>query len=129
MKDGGYNERSLPGEVSENSEGYYTDRTEEDSESKNHMTVLDGVPRSRVWSVVSLAVAIASVILSVICISYWILFIPIVSAVMGVAAVLFSLLSRRNLGYFDNVSIAGIIIGAMGTVFGVSSYILMNLIR
>ena len=128
MEDRGYNERSLPGEVSENSDGYYTDLTKEEPDNKGHMTVLDGVPRSRVWSVISLVAAIISVLLFVVCIFYWVSILPIVSTVMGVAAILFSLLSRRNLGYFDGVAIAGIIIGAMGTVFGASSYILMTFI-
>ena len=97
------------------SEGYYNSL---DDENENK-TVLDGVPRSRGWSVVALVLAILSVPLSIITVC-GIVF-PVVGLVLGVMAVIASIISRRNLGYFDGVAIAGIIISAVGFVFGITS--------
>lgn len=110
-----YTDRSLPGSVPESApeDGYYTDLTEaEEDKSAGHKTVMDGVPRSRGWSVASMILGILSVILS------WI---PFAGPILGAAAVLASLFSRRNLGYFDGMAIAGIITGAVGFVFGLTT--------
>ena len=115
-----YNGRSLPGSVPENreeSEGYYADLTDND-EKKNdraYKTVMDGVPRSRGWSVASLVLGILSILLSLI---------PFAGAVLGTVSVITAIISRRNLGYFDGIAIAGIITGAIGFVFGVMSLII-----
>ena len=115
-----YNGRSLPGSVPENSEeseGYYADLTDND-EKKNdraYKTVMDGVPRSRGWSVASLVLGILSILLSLI---------PFAGAVLGTVSVITAVISRRNLGYFDGIAIAGIITGAIGFVFGVMSLII-----
>ena len=118
-----YNERSLPGSVPESdAEGkeYYNDLTDVPEEKESgYKTVMDGVPRSRGWSVVALVLAILSVPFSIFTVC-GIVF-PVVGLVLGVMAVLASVISRRNLGYFDGVAIAGIIISAVGFVFGITS--------
>ena len=48
--------------------------------------------------------------------------------ILGVAAIVFSIMSRRRLGYFDKMSIAGLVLGIFGFVFGASVLILVNFI-
>ena len=68
-----------------------------------------GAPRSRFFSVASLVIGIVSVLLSFT--GWWVI-------IAGVVAVLIGLCSRKNLKYFDGLSIAGIIFGIFGIVFG-----------
>lgn len=115
-----FDKNNLPGILSESNkknEGFYKDKTDEEENEKN--TVLDGVPRSRGWSVASIVFGILSVLLSVL---------PLFGSLHGVFGLLFgfmaviaALVSRRNLGYFDGVAIAGIILCAVGCVFGTTS--------
>ena len=65
-------------------------------------------PRSRIFSVVSLVTGIVSVLIC--CCGGWV----------GLSIV-FSVVSRRHLGYFDGLSIAGLVLGICGTVFGVAT--------
>ena len=62
------------------------------------------------WSVMSLAFGIASVALSVF---GW------VALSLGTLAVIFAVVSRIKLGYFDNKTIVGMMLGIFGIVFGV----------
>lgn len=62
------------------------------------------------WSVASLICAVISVIC---CTGY-------VGIVLGALAIIFAFLSRRNLGYFDSMSIAGLVLGIIGFVMGVA---------
>ena len=71
--------------------------------------------RSMIWSVVSLLSAVISVIL---CTVYF------VALPLAVLSVLAALVSRRNLGYFDKMSLFGIVIGIFGFVFGAFSMVL-----
>ena len=64
--------------------------------------------RSRLWSVISLGCAILSVLL---CAVYF------VSLPFAIAAIVFAVISRRTLGYFDGLSVAGLILGVVGIVF------------
>lgn len=68
-------------------------------------------PKSRIWSVIAIAVAIVSVICS---------FFGWAGILIGALAVIFAAVSRLNLGYFDGMAIGGIIIGIFGAVFGCS---------
>ena len=68
-----------------------------------------GAPRSRFLSVASLVLGIISVALSFT--GWWVL-------IIGALAILVSLASRKNLKYFDGMSIAGLILGIFGLVFG-----------
>lgn len=70
-----------------------------------------GKPKTTGWSVVSLV----SGIISVVCCC-----LGITGIIFGIVAIVSALLSRKVLGYFDGLSIAGLILGIFGVVFGVS---------
>jgi len=70
-----------------------------------------GRPKTMGWSVVSLVAGIISVVCC--CLG-------ITGIVFGAAAILASVLSRKALGYFDGLSIAGLVLGIFGVVFGVA---------
>lgn len=61
------------------------------------------------WSVASLVCGIISVVCC--CIGYG-------AVVLGILAVVFSILSRKNLGYFDGMAIAGLVLGIVGFILG-----------
>ena len=126
MEEQKYTGELLPGEVNPAAEGADASSAEE-KEKKEHSTVLDGVPRSRGWSVVSFAAGIISIICAIICLIWQTAALPFVSMGFGVSAILFSILSRHNLGYFDGMAVAGIITGAMGLVFGLGDYLIVAL--
>jgi len=70
---------------------------------------------SRVWSVLSLILGIVSIIC---CCVWWI------GVVCGVASIAFAIVSRVSLGYFDGLSIAGLITSIFGLMFGIFIIIL-----
>lgn len=72
--------------------------------------VIDDKQKNRIWSVGSLVIGILSVLC---CCLEW----P--GAIFGVLAIVFSIISRKKLGYFDGLSIAGLILGICGVVFSV----------
>lgn len=64
----------------------------------------------RTWSVVSFALAVLSLIF---------LFWPWVSLALGLVSVGAAAISRKNLGYFDKISLASMIIAIFGVVFAI----------
>ncbi len=70
--------------------------------------------RRRGWSVISMFSGILAVIL---CSVYY------VSLVFAIISIVTALVSRRKLGYFDRLSLAGLLVGIVGCVFGVFSLI------
>lgn len=46
-----------------------------------------------------------------------------VSTMLGVAAIVLAILSSRHLGYFDTMALLGLVLGIMGTVFGLFIFI------
>ena len=70
-----------------------------------------GKPKTMGWSVVSLVTGIISVICC--CLG-------ITGLLFGAAAVVTAIISRKVLGYFDGLSIAGLVLGIFGIVFGLS---------
>ena len=66
-------------------------------------------PGNMLFSWLSLIVAVAAVALS---------FLPPWSAVVGIVAIVLAILSRLRLGYFDGMTIAGMIISIVAIVFG-----------
>ena len=72
-------------------------------------------PKSRAWSVASLILSIISILC---CCS------PIVAITSGVVALVCAIISRKTLGYFDGLSIAGLTVGIFGFVFGIGYSIL-----
>lgn len=79
-----------------------------------YKTVMEGKQKNRVWSVSSLVIGILSVLC---CCFDW----P--GLIFGVLAIVFSIISRKNLGYFDGLAIAGLILGIFGLVFSAFSII------
>lgn len=77
----------------------------------------NGRPKTFGWSVASMVIGIISVVC---CTLGW------TGLILGAAAVVLSLVSRRKLGYFDGMSVAGLILGIFGFVFGVSMLIAVN---
>lgn len=78
-----------------------------------------GKPKTMGWSVVSLVTGIISVICC--CMGITGLF-------FGVAAIVTAIISRRVLGYFDGMTIAGLVLGIFGIVFGLSIIISMAML-
>ena len=77
----------------------------------------NGKPKTLGWSVASMVIGILSVVC---CVLGW------SGLILGVAAVVFSIISRKQLGYFDGMSVAGLILGIFGFVFGVSVLYVVN---
>jgi hypothetical protein len=71
----------------------------------------------RTVSVISLFLAILSILL---------FRIPWVGLVLGILSVCGAAFSRKNLGYFDKISLAAIIVGIFGVVFSLSGIIFAN---
>ena len=74
----------------------------------------NGKPKSLGWSVVSLVMGAAAVFT---CTFGW------ASIIFGVFSILFAIMSRRILGYFDGKTIAGLILGLFGIVFATAMII------
>jgi hypothetical protein len=72
----------------------------------------------RTISVISLALAVLSILL---------FRLPILALILGVLSIGGAAFSRKNLGYFDKISLAAIIIGIFGVVFALSGIIFANI--
>ena len=77
----------------------------------------NGRPKTMGWSVASMIVGIVSIVC---CVLGW------SGLIFGAASIAFAIISRRQLGYFDGMSIAGLILGIFGFVFGVCILIAVN---
>ena len=66
-------------------------------------------PKTIVWSLASMILGIVSIVCSLF---GW------VGLIFGIAAVVLAIVSRLNLGYFDKMSVLGLIFGIFGIVFG-----------
>ena len=116
MQNGFYNEydQNLLGEGTDTK--YEEDpRTEKDPEADEYYELPPTLrSRSMIWSVISLVASVLSILL---CPFYY------VSLCFAITSVGSSLLSRRNLGFFDKYSIMGLILGIMGFVLGIFSLV------
>lgn len=74
--------------------------------------------RSLLWSVISFVCGVLSIALC----PLW-----YISLVFAVGSITTSLISRKNLGFFEKYAIFGLILGIMGVVFGISSAIAISL--
>ena len=101
-----------------NGNGYNDDRDDNEEEFEENgnqdyaFQTLNrrGKPKTIGWSIAALVTGIIS---AVTCSFGW------SSLILGVIAIVFSAISRKTLGYFDGRSIAGLILGIFGTVFGI----------
>lgn len=75
------------------------------------MVTNNGRRKTYGWSVASMVCGILSVICC--CLGY-------AGLVLGVLAIVFAVISRKNLGYFDGMAIAGLVLGIIGLVLGVA---------
>lgn len=100
---------------------YYYDKT--DSGENNYSTgaqiditeIMASRGKSRAWSVAGFMCALASLVCC--CFS-------VVGIVLGAFGILFAVISRINLGYFDKFSLAALIIGIFGVIFGIAGIIM-----
>lgn len=97
-----------------NEEFNYKESTEEEYLYKS---VIEGKKKSRVWSVVSLICSI----ISLLCCCF-----PVMGIVLGILAIVFAVVSRSSIGYFDGLAIAGLIVGIFGLVFSVAIFVIAN---
>lgn len=105
-----------------NEEAKATNESNDGEQEYAFKHVLKKNPNKRTWSVVSIILAALSILLMPIPI------LPIASLVLGILAVGAAVLSRVNLGYFDKLSIAGLIIAIFDIVFSVAGLIFFNMI-
>ena len=73
-----------------------------------YKNVIKNKQNSRLYSVISVVFSGLSVLFC---------FFPWLGLIFGCLGILFAIISRKNIGYFDKISIAGIIIGIFGAVF------------
>ena len=78
--------------------------------------VIKDKQQRRTWSVGSIILAVLSLVF---------LFLPWVSLVLGVGSAAAAAVSRKNLGYFDKISLAALIIAIFGIVFAISGIMIM----
>ena len=84
-----------------------------------YKNVLKTKENRRTLSVISLAIAVLSVLL---------LFIPWLGLLFSIAAIATGVFSRRNLGYFDKLTLSALIISIFGFVFSIVGIIFGNVI-
>ncbi len=77
----------------------------------------NGRPKTMGWSVASLVLGILSI--ACCCFGY-------AGIIFGAAAIAVAVISRRSLGYFDGMCIAGLLLGIFGTVFGISIIVMIE---
>ena len=98
-----YNEEAKVNNDSSESEGEYV-----------YKTVIKNKENRRTWSVASLALSVLSILTVLVS---WL------GLTFGLLAVGAGVISRKNLGYFDKLTLAGIIIGIFGCVFAVAGIV------
>ena len=127
--DNGYGQNSGDNSYSQNN-GYYSyngyngngnnDNNGRGDEDYAFRTVMNNGRRKTLgWSVASLVLGILSVVCC--CLGY-------AGALFAVGAIVFAIVARRTLGYFDGLAIAGLVLGIFGAVFSISAIISTMLI-
>ena len=99
-----------------NNEEFYQDKTDEEV-SQNTEERMPQKNTRRGWSVAAFILSIISVLCCCL---------PVLNITLGAIAVGFVVISRIKLGYFDGLSIAALIIGVFGIVFGISTLIALS---
>ena len=106
-------------EVDFDSDGYENTDNREDKNSplteEYYELPLSLSARKRIWSVAALILGALSILL---CFVYY------VSIPLAVCAIIFAFISRKNFGFFDQITIIGIILGLVGVVFGACAIVL-----
>lgn len=93
----------------------------EESEESGYVykQVMNKNEKKRTWSVVALVLAILSLAL---CYFSW------VGLVFGLISVVFAVVSRRHLGYFDKITLTALILAIFGVVFSLTGIVFADLI-
>ena len=91
-------------------------KNEEIREEKDFVfaSILKKNENSRVWSVAAVIVGILSILF---------FRIPVFGMILSLISVCLAVVSRKLLGYFDGVAIAGLIVGIFGMVFGICGFV------
>ena len=116
-----YDNRLLPGETenTEENEVEADTEVEEEAVSEEYYALPPTLKsRSLIWSMVSFITGVLSILL---CPFYY------VGIVLALGSVVTSLVSRKNLGFFDKYAIYGLILGMMGIVFSIFSAVAARL--
>lgn len=129
MKDRVNNISNLPGSASAGKDEYFADRTKCADNSGEQKTVLDGVPRSRAWSVIGQIFGIFSMILAIVYLPLQLDYVPFLAVGLGALAMLCAMRSRKNLGYFDSLALSAIVTSVMGIIFGFVNYIVVSFMK
>ena len=75
------------------------------------MVTNNGRRKTYGWSVASLVCGIISLVCC--CTGY-------AGVILGTLAIIFAIVSRKNLGYFDGMAVAGLVLGIIGFVLGLA---------
>ncbi len=92
-----------------NGNGYNNNPFEDDNDYLFKMVTNNGRRKTYGWSVASMVSGILALICC--CFGY-------TGVVFGALAIIFSVISRKNLGYFDGMAIAGLVTGIIGFILG-----------
>ncbi len=99
-----------------NENGYENNPFEDENDYLFAMVTRNGRRKTYGWSVASMISGVLSVICC--CTGYS-------GIVLGLLAIVFAIISRRNLGYFDGMSISGLALGIIGFILGLALVIAM----
>lgn len=101
-----------------------TPESDEEDKEYAYKNVIKDKQHRRTWSVVSLALSIISIILSMtfVTVCSWI------GLVLALGSVGCAIISRKNIGYFDKLSIAGIIVAIFGVMFAITGLLFSDII-
>ncbi len=96
-----------------NSENFQNNENsyQKEQEYAFQMVTRNGKPKTKGWAVASMVIGIISVVC---CCFGW------SGIFLGAGAIILAIVSRRNLGYFDGMTIAGLILGIFGFIFGMT---------
>ena len=103
-----YNEESVKNET-ENQQPDYA-----------YMNVMRGKENSRALSVASLLLAVVSLICSFL--------VPVLGIICGGGAIVTGAISRKNIGYFDKLTLFGLFAAIFSVLFSITVIIIKNLL-
>ena len=106
-ENGNDNEQSNDSSRRRRSRGFFGD----DAEYAYRTVMRNGRRKTMGWSMAALISGVLAILCC--CLGY-------TGIVFGAVAVALSIVSRKKLGYFDGMAIAGLILGIFGFVFGVA---------
>ena len=110
-----YEDRLLTDGTAEAEEEVFEPDVEKSDESDEYYELHLAIrSRSLIWSVISFVSGVLSLALC----AFW-----FVGLVFAAGAIVTSLISRKNLGFFEKYAIIGLVLGMMGTVCGVFSMV------